>query len=111
METIKDPKQKKIKLPTKSVLISRSRTKKGDEYRTLILKMFNINNPHKTSEFPKLVYEFSNIEKCRIRRLNTSFYLEGNDIVVNDLEELYIIVDKNTVVLKGYQAEIEKRRK
>ena len=48
-------------------------------------------------------------EKIRIRRLNTSYYLEGNDIVINDLEELYITKEGNKIIIKGYQFEVESR--
>jgi len=109
MDIIKDPKERLIKVPTTSVLISRSKTKEGKEYRSAIIKLFKINNPHKTQEFPFLTYEFTEIEKVRIRKMNVSYYLEGNDVVINDLEELYIIHEENKIILKGYQYEVEKR--
>jgi len=109
MDIIKDPKERLIKVPTTSVLISRSKTMEGKEYRSAIIKLFNINNPHKTQEFPFLTYEFTEIEKVRIRKMNVSYYLEGNDVVINDLEELYIIHEENKIILKGYQFELEKR--
>lgn len=109
MKIIRDPKEKLIKIPTTSALISRSETRKGREYRSAIIKLFKINNPHKTQKFPFLTYEFSEIEKVRIRKMNVSYYLEGNDVVINDLEELYIIHEGNKIILKGYQFEVEKR--
>ena len=110
MEIIKDPKETKIKINTKSILLTRSSTPSKNEFRTLIIKCFNKNNPHKIPDiFPEKQYEFTNTEKIRIRRLNISYYLEGNDLVINDLEEAYVIHDNKKIVLKGYQLEVERR--
>ncbi|MBN2052019.1 hypothetical protein JW756_00785 [Candidatus Woesearchaeota archaeon] len=108
---IKDPKEKFIKIPTVSVLISQDESEKDDNtYKTVVLRLFKINNPHKRHNvFPTHVFRFTNTEKVRIRRLNVSYYLEGEDIVINDLEELYIIHEDNKIVLKGYQIEVEHR--
>jgi hypothetical protein len=111
IKEIKDPQEKVIKIATTSVLISRDDSEKSDnEHRTAVLRLFKVNNPHKKKNvFPTHVFRFSNIEKVRVRRLNVSYYLEGPDIVVNDLEELYIIQEDHKLVLKGYQLEVEHR--
>ena len=109
MDVIKDPEDKEIKLVTKSVLIGRKPREEEAKYKTAVISLFNVNNPHKTTEFPIKTYEFSDIEKVRIRRLNVSYYLEGNDIVINDLEELKVEHEGNKLVVKGYQLEVEKR--
>ncbi|MFH0870690.1 MAG: hypothetical protein V1866_06580 [archaeon] len=107
---IVDPKEKIFKLQTKSVLISQLEDEKTDnQYKTAILRLFDVNNPHKKDVFPTHIYKFSNTEKVRIRRLNVSYYLEGEDIVVNDLEELYITHEGNKLILRGYQVEVESR--
>jgi len=105
-----DPEEKVFKLQTKSVLISQLDDDKSDnQYKTAVLRLFDVNNPHKKDVFPTHVYKFSNTEKVRIRRLNVSYYLEGEDIVVNDLEELYITREGNKLILRGYQIEVESR--
>jgi len=111
IKEIKDPQEKVIKIATTSVLISRDDSEKSDnEHRTAVLRLFKVNNPHKKKNvFPTHVFRFSNIEKVRVMRLNVSYYLEGPDIVVNDLEELYIIQEDHKLVLKGYQLEVEHR--
>lgn len=109
MDEIKDPAEKDIKLPTKSALIGRLPRKEGDKFKTAVVRLFGVNNPHKTTEFPTKTYEFSNTEKIRIRRLNVSYYLEGNDIVINDLEELEILHEDNKIIIKGEQTEVENR--
>jgi hypothetical protein len=96
-------KAEKFKLSTKSIIISRLPRKGDDEFKSVSISMFNVNNPHKTVELPTKTLEFSNIEKVRIRRMNVSYYLEGNDLIVNNLEEIYIIHDGSLLLLKGYQ--------
>ena len=61
------------------------------------------NNGHLKGGFPEATLEYPNIEKVRVRRMNTSYYLEGNDIVVNDLEEVRIIKKGTLLVVRGYQ--------
>jgi hypothetical protein len=105
-----DPEEKVIKLQTKSVLVSQLDDDKSDnQYKTAVLRLFDVNNPHMKDVFPTSVYKFSNTEKVRIRRLNVSYYLEGEDIVVNDLEELYITHEGHKLILRGYQVEVESR--
>ncbi|NQU78818.1 hypothetical protein HQ545_03535 [Candidatus Woesearchaeota archaeon] len=110
METIKDPKDKVFKMATKSALIGRLPRKEGDKYKTAVIRLYDVNNPHKTTEFPKQTIEFTNTEKVRIRRLNVSYYLEGNDTVLNDLEEIYITHENNKLSIRGYQIEVETRQ-
>lgn len=111
MDIIKNPKEKEITIKCKSILVSRSSTPQKEEFRTLIIKAFTVNNPHKTTEFPIITYEFSNTEKVRLRNLNVSYYLEGNDIVINDLEEVNLenIKEKNKIILRAKQENIESR--
>lgn len=109
MDVIKDPSEKSIKLATKSALIGRMPRKEGDKFKTAVVRLFKVNNPHKTTEFPFKTFEFSNTEKIRVRRLNISYYLEGNDLVINDLEEIYILREDSKLIIKGYQIEVESR--
>ncbi|MFA6461406.1 MAG: hypothetical protein WCV90_04000 [Candidatus Woesearchaeota archaeon] len=84
----------------KSVVISRKPGKDKDGLWTAFLGIFNDNNPHLTAKAPLKVLEYPEIEKVRIRELrNISYYLMGNDIVINNLVELVIDVDKKTHVL------------
>ena len=109
MDIIRDPKEDLIKAKVKSVLVGRLPRKEGDKFKTAVVRFYSVNNPHKTTEFPLKTYEFSDMEKVRIRRLNVSYYLEGNDIVINDLEEVYIKRKGNKLVLRGYQQSAENR--
>ncbi|MBI4983387.1 hypothetical protein HZC32_01985 [Candidatus Woesearchaeota archaeon] len=91
---------------TKSVVISRKPGKDKDGLWTAFLGLFNENNPHLKAKDPVKVLEFKNIEKVRIWELrNVSYYLMGNDIVINNLVELTINVDNQNhiITLSGTQ--------
>ncbi|MBI4738717.1 hypothetical protein HY772_04020 [Candidatus Woesearchaeota archaeon] len=94
---------KRLKLPTKSLLISRLPRQGNNEYKSVSIKLFNVNDPHKTLEEPVQTLEFHNIEKVRIRRMNVSYYTEGNDLIVNHLEEVYFMYNGTTLIVRGYQ--------
>jgi hypothetical protein len=111
MKTILNPKQHTIQVKTTCAIVSRKPEKNDSEFKTACIGLYDMNNPHKSNNFPNVVYEFSNIEKVRIKGLNVSYYLEGNDIIINDLEELMIIKEGTFLVLKGYQFELERRKK
>jgi hypothetical protein len=111
IKIIRNPKEKELKNITTCAIISR-KPKEGDfEYKTAVIGLYNENNAHKSGGFPTKVYEFTNIEKVRLKGLHISYYLEGNDLIINDLEELFIIHEGNMLIVKGYQFEVERRRK
>jgi hypothetical protein len=110
IDELNDPKEQKLSVKTKSVLISRvAKENKEREYKTAILRFFDVNNPHLQDIFPKKIITFTNTEKVRIMDLNVSYYLEGNDIVVNDLEEIYIEHEGHKIYIHGKQEKIERR--
>jgi hypothetical protein len=111
MDIIKDPAENEIRIATMSALIGRMPREEGKTFKTAVIRLYNVNNPHKTTEFPLKTFEFSDIEKIRIKRLNVSYYLEGNDLVINDLDEIFITHDGNKLVVRGYQKEVETRQK
>ena len=110
MKTITNPKEHDIQVKATCAIVSRKPAVSKNAFKTAVVGLYNMNNPHQQNQFPHTVYEFSNIEKVRIKSLNVSYYLEGNDIIINDLEELMIIHDGSFLVLKGYQFEIERRK-
>ncbi|MFQ5474566.1 MAG: hypothetical protein ACE5DM_01890 [Candidatus Nanoarchaeia archaeon] len=87
----------------KCIMVGRLPRKEGDDFKTCLIKFFDNNDAHKTGEFPTEELEFSNIENVRIRRLNVSYYLEGNDILVNDLSNVRILKKYNYLVIRGFQ--------
>jgi len=111
IKTIINPKSPEIRVKTTCAIVSRKPAVNNDLFKTAVIGLYDVNNPHKQGKFPHTVYEFSNIEKVRMKGMNISYYLEGNDIIINDLEELMILQEKQFLVLKGYQFEIERRKK
>jgi len=97
----------------KCAMLSRKpRTNEDDDFKTAVIALFNENNPHKTGKTPLKVLEFPNMEKIRVRNLNVSFYLEGNDIVINDLKEIKLEIDEDNrkIVLRAEQEKVESRK-
>ena len=88
----------------KSVIISRKPVHNQEEMWSAFIGLFEENNPHLKGKAPLKVVEIKNIEKVRIRDLrNISYYLLGNDIVVNNLTKVTISRDGNIVTLTGKQ--------
>lgn len=88
-----------MKYATKSVLVARLPRKGNNEFKTASIKLFEINNPHKTGELPTEDIEFENIEKIKIKNKESDYFLEGNDIIINNLEFIHIDKKGNTIEL------------
>ena len=89
----------------KSVVISR---KPGADHPeglwSAFIGLFMENNPHLKGRAPFEVLDIKDTEKVRIRDLrNISFYLRGNDLVINNLESVTIEKENNIVTLTGKQ--------
>lgn len=110
MKIIRNPQSDKLKVEATCAIVSRKPQENENEFKTAVIGFYTENNPHKKGLFPFLTYEFTNIEKIRIKGLNISYYLEGNDLIINDLEELMIIKEETLLVIKGYQFEVERRK-
>ena len=92
------------KYSAKSVVISRKPGKDRDGLWTAFIGLFDENNPHLKAKAPFEVLEIAEIEKVRIHELrNISYYLMGNDIIINNLLELNIDVKDHIVTLSGKQ--------
>lgn len=88
----------------KSAVIGRKPGKNRDGFWSAYIGLFDENNPHLKAKAPKEVLEIKEIEKVRIKELrNISYYLMGNDIVINNLTELNIDVSDHIVTLTGKQ--------
>ena len=88
----------------KSVTISRKPSEKRDGTWSAFIGLFDENNPHLKAKAPTKVVEMKGVEKVRIRDLrNISYYLMGNDIVINNLVELSIDINDGIVTLTGRQ--------
>ncbi|MBU0457734.1 MAG: hypothetical protein ABH824_02540 [Nanoarchaeota archaeon] len=88
----------------KSVVVSRKPGKDREGLWTAFIGLFDENNPHLKAKVPFKVLEIPNVEKIRIRDLfNVSYYLMGNDIVINNLKELNLETENGITTLTGKQ--------
>ena len=92
------------KYKVKSVVISRKPGKNKEGLWSAFIGLFSENNPHLKGRATFKVVEIEETEKVRIRELkNVSFYLMGNDLVINNLSEVKIKDENNIVTLTGKQ--------
>lgn len=88
------------KYETKSVVLSRKPGKDRDGLWTAVVAMFETNNPHLKAKVPFKTVEFEDTVKIRLRDLaNISFYLMGNDLVINNLINIELKFDENARIL------------
>lgn len=88
----------------KSVIISRKPIHDQEESWSAFIGLFQENNPHLKGKEPFKILEIKNIEKVRIKELrNISFYLQGNDVVINNLKTVQISSKEGIVTLTGVQ--------
>ena len=88
------------KYETKSVVLSRKPGKDRDGLWTAVIALFETNNPHLKAKVPFKTVEFEDVVKIRLRDLaNISFYLMGNDLVINNLLHIELKFDENARIL------------
>ncbi len=92
-----------MKHKTKSVLIARKKRLDPEDYnhRPCFISFFNTNDPHLSVDGPTKVVEFDRKHKVKIEGLNVHYLLPGNDIVINDLEEVEIHEDGDLITVTG----------
>jgi hypothetical protein len=95
---------KSKKYKAKSVVVSRKPGKDKDGLWSAFIGLFEDNNPHLKAKTPMEVVEIPEVDRVRIRDLrNISFYLMGNDVVINNLVEINIEHEDGIVTLTGTQ--------
>ncbi|MBS3166012.1 hypothetical protein J4444_02725 [Candidatus Woesearchaeota archaeon] len=88
----------------KSITISRKPGKNRDGFWTAFIGLFDENNPHLKAKAPKEVLEFKEVEKVRLWELrNVSYYLAGNDLVINNMTEVNFNKQDNILTITGKQ--------
>lgn len=92
------------KFKVKSVVVSRKPSHNKEESWSAFIGLFEENNPHLKAKVPFEIIEIKDVEKVRIKELrNISYYLMGNDVVINNLEEINIEAKGGIVTLTGKQ--------
>ncbi len=90
--------------PAKSIVVSRKPGKDKDTLWSAYFGLFKENNPHLKAKAPFEVMEIKEVEKVRLKELrNISFYLLGNDIIINNLTEITVEREGTIVTLSGKQ--------
>jgi hypothetical protein len=90
------------KYKCKSVTISRKPGADKEGLWSAFIGLFDENNPHLKAKAPLEVLEIKNVEKVRINDLrNISYYLMGNDIVINDLVSINVEKEGDILTLTG----------
>ncbi|MBS3112920.1 hypothetical protein J4418_02485 [Candidatus Woesearchaeota archaeon] len=78
----------------KSVLVCRKKDPladvEGDMPYMVEIKLFNVNDPHKTIEVPFLHLEYNNVMSVVFKGLEVKYLPRGSDLVLNDLEKVSI---------------------
>ena len=77
-----------MKYKTKSVLIARKKEK--DDSYTALVRLFDKNDPHMKKDLPDQFLDFRNIFRVIIKNADVKYVLLGNDIIINDLDEIII---------------------
>lgn len=89
----------------KSITVSRKPSETEEETWSAFIGLFKENNPHLKGRAPFEVIEIPSVDKVRIRELrNISYYLMGNDLIINNLEEVTIGKESSVVTITGRQS-------
>jgi len=89
---------------TKSAIIGRKkRESEEDDAYPCFISLFDIHNPHTSGEVPMQILDFPLVHKVIIKGLDINYLLEGNDIVINNLESIEVKVEDGHIFIKGNQ--------
>jgi len=90
-----------MKYESKSVLIARRKVKGRDKMPYDVdIKLFDVNDPHKTTSFPTQTIEFPEAERVTIIGFKVDYWSLGNDVVINDAGKFEIEKTKAEVRIK-----------
>ena len=97
------------KYKTKSVIIGRMKRKdkNRDDYPCFI-SLFDINDPHKSGQVPKKMFDFDSVHKIVLTGFDVNYLPAGNDLVINNLDYIDIEVDGPHIYLTGKQRKQKK---
>ena len=79
---------------TKSFMVMREKDYKNYETKEIpydvVIKFFDINEPHKTTEMPKEQMKYENIHRVILKNFEINYLPRGNDLVMNDVGKIKI---------------------
>lgn len=70
--------------------------------RPCFISLFDVNDPHKSGKVPMKILEFKP-HRVIMKNLTVKYLPTGNDIVINDLSEVDIETEKDSVIITGKQ--------
>ncbi|MBI4449090.1 hypothetical protein HY641_03630 [Candidatus Woesearchaeota archaeon] len=74
-----------MKISATSIMISRRKTSDAAELPYVVdVKLFEVNDPQKSTALPFQSHEWNGIEEVVITGTALSYCIRGNDIVIND---------------------------
>ncbi|MCB9362616.1 hypothetical protein H6504_04215 [Candidatus Woesearchaeota archaeon] len=89
---------------TKSVIIGRKKKEHDtDEDRPCFVSLFDVNKPHTSGKVPTDILEFPHSHRVIIKGLDVSYLLMGNDLVIENLEEIEVEYAEGHIYLTGVQ--------
>ncbi|MFH1682339.1 MAG: hypothetical protein ABIA37_00940 [Candidatus Woesearchaeota archaeon] len=90
----------------KSAIVSRKPNKNREGLWSVLIALFDENNAHLKGKEPRKVIECKEVSEVEVKDLvSFSFFPTGNDVVINDLENLNVdwVKKEGKVVLRGKQ--------
>jgi len=89
----------------KSLILGR--TGKRDELGRgpVFVRLFDVNDPHKTTEAPSKFLDFEHVQKIVLKGMDLNYLIGGSDLFANDLTEVEITEEKskNNLTIVGKQ--------
>lgn len=83
----------------KSVVFGRKPRLEGSEFKTAFFKIYSKVKPL-DEDFPEQELDFPNIEKIEMRNQDIDYYLEGNDLVIDNINAINIDQTSNTLKIR-----------
>jgi len=86
----------------KSVVFGRKPRSEGNEFKTAFFKIYLEESPMSSevmSSFPVNEIDFPNVEFILIKDCDVHYYLEGNDIVIDNISSINIEQEENSLIL------------
>ncbi len=91
-----------MKYKAKSIIVCRRKdSSEDDEYPYMVeVKLFKINDAHKTTEVPFKTLEFREVMSVVFKNHDVKYLPRGSDLVLNDLKKFNIIKEEHKVIIK-----------
>ena len=95
---------KHMKYPVKSAIVGRMKRKSKDESTyPCFISLFNITAPHRSGQVPDKILDFERIRKVMIKGLEINYELAGNDLILDNLDELSVEQEGEVITVSGKQ--------